>query len=74
MSKHPLHHTPDNDAFLCEEDVASATECTGLMPAMPQTDDQAIALSRLAGIHPLRPAEQGLPGLNGATKAPAKKH
>lgn len=69
----PLH-TPDNDAFLHEDDIASANECTGLMATMPMTDDQAIALSRLGGSHSLRSAEQGLPGLNGITEAPAKKH
>ena len=34
MSKQPLRHTGENDAFPDVENVSSATECTGLMPAM----------------------------------------
>ena len=33
------------------EDVASATECTGLMPALPRSDAEDEAEASLYGIH-----------------------
>ena len=55
MMKHPLRHTPDNDSHLEPDQVSSATECTGLMPAMVYTDDEAENLSRMEGIHSIKP-------------------
>ena len=37
-----------------ELDVASATECTGLMPALPQDESQDVNSARLYGIHPAK--------------------
>ena len=37
-----------------EPDVASATECTGLMPALPQDESQDVNSARLYGIHPAK--------------------
>ena len=40
MSKQPLRHTGENDAFPDVETVSSATECTGLMPAMVYSEEE----------------------------------
>lgn len=37
--------------------AASMTECTGLLPAQVEGDDEAEALSSLQGIFPVRPPE-----------------
>ena len=37
--------------------AASATECTGALAAQVQSDDEAESISRLAGIHQIKPAE-----------------
>jgi len=43
-----MHH----DAFDETENVASATECTGLVPALPMNDPQADEeMARLYAIH-----------------------
>lgn len=39
---------------LDRERVASATECTGLMPALPQNPVQGAVAAKLYGIHPAR--------------------
>lgn len=54
MTRHPLRHTMDNDSFVDVEKIPSATECTGLMPTMVETDDEAENLCRLEGIHPIK--------------------
>lgn len=36
------------------EELASATECTGLIPAGVPTDDEAENYARLYGIHPIK--------------------
>ena len=55
MSKHPLRHTPDNDSHLEPDQVSSATECTGLMPAMVYSEEETEELARMEGIHPFPP-------------------
>lgn len=45
MDKH------SDDPFYDIENTQSATECTGLMPAAPETADEAEHLSRLMAIH-----------------------
>ena len=42
----------DRDSFHETEDVASATECTGLFPALPLNDPEADAdVARLYAVH-----------------------
>ena len=36
------------------ENVASATECTGLMPALPEDDAEDMAEAALYGVHPAK--------------------
>ncbi|MBQ9943044.1 MAG: hypothetical protein IJO67_01650 [Clostridia bacterium] len=55
MSKQPLRHTGENDAFPDVENVSSATECTGLMPAMVYSEEETEELARMEGIHPFPP-------------------
>lgn len=40
------------------EDVASATECTGLTPTEPEDLEEAYALGELYAVHTLRPNER----------------
>ena len=39
------------ESFEKTEDVVSATECTGLMPALPKDEAQDINYAQLYGIH-----------------------
>ncbi len=55
MSRKALHHTPENDGICHPENISSSTDCTGLMPSMVYTDEEAENLSRLEGIHPIKP-------------------
>ena len=41
----------EKDTFSEAEDIASFTECTGLMPALPDTMAEDKNLSALYGIH-----------------------
>jgi len=41
----------NDGTFRESEDVASYTECTGLMPALPWTTEENINLSKLYSIH-----------------------
>lgn len=41
----------DEDSFLEMENVASMTECTGLMSALPQTDAQDENSAALYNVH-----------------------
>ncbi len=45
------------DAAIEPEDVASATECTGLLPALPADDAGQRACAALYAVH--RPAKPG---------------
>lgn len=58
MSKKRLRHTSGNDAFSDTEQVVSATECTGLMPAQIETGEQGEQLASLQNIPPIRPMEK----------------
>ena len=40
------------------DDVASATECTGLTPTEPEDLEEAYALGELSAIHTLRPQKK----------------
>lgn len=40
-----------DNPFYDVEDVASYTECTGLMPALPRTEDQDENLASLYAVH-----------------------
>ena len=44
---------PSRDPVFQVSEVASATECTGLMPAQIQTEEQGEQLAFLQGIHPM---------------------
>lgn len=41
----------NRDPFEKTEDVASMTECTGLMPALPKDETQDVSYASLYGIH-----------------------
>ena len=56
MSGPKKRQEPLPDPFFDVEQVASATECTGLMPAQIQDAEQGEDLSRLESIHRIRPA------------------
>ena len=46
----PIEEIAD-EAFHAERDVQSATECTGLMPALPQNQSQDVNSAALYAIH-----------------------
>lgn len=54
-------HKPDkqtekqDDSFLDLNQAASATECTGILAAQVQNEDEAESISSLEGIHTIRP-------------------
>ena len=41
----------DDGAFFDSDEVASFTECTGLMPALPRTETENEECASLYGIH-----------------------
>jgi hypothetical protein len=43
--------TDSREPFFESEDIASATECTGLMPSLPQDQQQNINEAELYGVH-----------------------
>ena len=52
LSRQPLPDPVETDeSFYSVETTASATECTGLMPAVPYTEDGRENLSELMAIH-----------------------
>ena len=52
LSQQPLPNPVETDeSFYSMETTASATECTGLMPAVPYTEDGREYLSELMAIH-----------------------
>lgn len=55
MSKKPLHHKLTEDPLFDVTRVSSATDCTGLVVAMPMTEDEAHNLAELENIHPIFP-------------------
>ena len=50
----PIEEIAD-EAFHAERDVQSATECTGLMQQVPETESKARSLSALYAIHQVKP-------------------
>lgn len=48
----------ERDDSLAPETVASATECTGLMPALPRSDAGDAARASLYGIHAAKGARK----------------
>ena len=44
-----------NDPLFSVEQVASATECTGALPAQIATEEEARAIAGLQAIHPPHP-------------------
>ena len=53
MNNHdaPRRKMPAYDTFLEDETIASATECTGLMPSAPQSPSESSDLASLMAIH-----------------------
>ena len=56
--KKPALKNPSRDPIFEGETAASATECTGLMPAQVEDAEQGENLSRLQAIHPIRREEK----------------
>jgi len=57
------------------EELASFTECTGLIPAGVPTEEEAEALARLYGVHPIKPnhiTADGIPQREKAGQAGGK--
>jgi len=50
LRNNPITTPPERDI----EDLASFTECTGLIPAGVPTDEEAEDYARLYGIHPIK--------------------
>lgn len=47
----------NKDPFYDIEKIASATECTGLMPAQVESEEEAENYAQLYAIHPVKPRE-----------------
>ncbi|MBQ2699535.1 MAG: hypothetical protein IJF65_00080 [Clostridia bacterium] len=47
----------DRDPFYDIENIASATECTGLIPAQVEDEEQVENYARLYAVHPVKPRE-----------------
>ena len=59
--KHRIPKEPEHSTFLSIENSVSSTECTGLMPTPPVSDDEAESYTNLYGIHyPLDQVNNGL--------------
>jgi hypothetical protein len=55
----PIPTTPIREI----EELASFTECTGLIPAGVPTEDEAEDYARLYGVHPIKPNDITADGL-----------
>ena len=53
IKKEEPKKNPSHDPVFNGENVVSATECTGLLPAQIQNAQEGENLSRLEGIHPI---------------------
>lgn len=51
----PKRQMTSEDLMPPMKDVQSATECTGLMPHVPEDESEAHALAQLYAIHPAKP-------------------
>ena len=59
--KHKSDRQPesrDHDSFFDLDQVASATECTGILAAQVQNEDEAESVSSLEGIHTIQPPDK----------------
>ena len=63
--------SPETNPFPEEQDVASASEATGLIPAMPEDDEQAESYESLYPIHEQKDTPS--PNRNGAGEPPFTK-
>ena len=55
------HREKDDSTFFNLDQAASATECTGLLAAQVQNEEEAESLSDLEGIHAIQPPHQAKP-------------
>ena len=67
----PIEEIAD-EAFHAKRDVQSATECTGLMQQVPETESKARSLSALYAIHQVKP--QGNVGKDNLNNPPEEIH
>lgn len=58
MTKRPSRQTPVNPPVPEVAELASATECTGLIPAAVRTPGQARSYAELYAIHMQKPAQE----------------
>ncbi len=49
------HREKDDSTFYNLDQAASATECTGILAAQVQSEEEAESISALEGIHTIRP-------------------
>ena len=54
----PTKPVPDDPLFNIQQ-AASMTECTGILPAQVQTEDEGENIAALESIHPIRPPSPG---------------
>ena len=53
--KETPRHNPSRDPLFDPEQVASATECTGILPAQIETAEQGESISQLQSIYAVAP-------------------
>ncbi len=63
MKDKPRNDTITTPPIRDIEDLASATECTGLIPAGVPSEDEAEEYARLYGVHPIKPNDITQDGL-----------
>ena len=49
---------PKDDPLFDIRQAASMTECTGILPAQIQTEEEAENIAALGGVHPVRPPRE----------------
>ena len=49
---------PENDPFYETEKVASATECTGLMPSLPNSEEENAQYAMLYATHDAKKSDK----------------
>lgn len=59
MSKKETKKRKQEPPFFDIQQVASCTECTGILPAQIETDEEGQAVSQLQSTYPVRPPEGG---------------
>jgi hypothetical protein len=63
MKPQPRNDTITTPPIRDIEELASATECTGLIPAGVPSEDEAEEYARLYGVHPIKPNDITQDGL-----------